>query len=134
MEKAELGSDIAEQTSKSLKEIVSGINESSNFIEKIARASEEQSVGISQINTGIDQVAQVVHQNTATAQQSAATSEQMSGQSDMLQQLIAQFRLKDGNATYRSLPAGTAARRQSTASEQTGFTNTDVNSGDFGKY
>jgi len=43
----------------------------------------------------MDQVAQVVQQNSATAEQSAAASEEMSGQSDMLQELIARFRLKN---------------------------------------
>jgi len=66
-------------------------------------ASEEQSQSISQINTGINQVSQVIQQNSATAEQSAAASEQMSGQSDVLKQLITQFKLKEntgGNTLY----------------------------------
>ena len=100
MEKAQLGSRIAGETAESLREIVIGINESSNLIEEIATSSAEQSSGIEQINTGIDQVAQVVQQNSATAEESAAASEEMSGQSDMLQQLIAQFKLKDASSVY----------------------------------
>ena len=95
MEKAELGSRIAGETAASLTEIVSGINESSQIVEEIARSSEQQSAGIAQINAGIDQVAQVVQQNSATAEESAAASEEMSGQSAMLEELIAQFKLKD---------------------------------------
>ncbi|MCL1822783.1 MAG: methyl-accepting chemotaxis protein [Oscillospiraceae bacterium] len=94
MAKAELGTRIAGETAASLTDIVAGINESSEYIREIARASDEQSTGISQINTGIDQVAQIIQQNSATAEQSAAASEQMSGQSSMLQDLIAQFKLK----------------------------------------
>ena len=94
MEKAELGSRIAEETAASLNEIVSGINESSKLIAEIASASGEQSTGIVQINTGIDQVAQVVQQNSATAEESAAASVEMSRQSVLLQQLIANFKLK----------------------------------------
>ena len=94
MEKAELGSRIAGETAASLAEIVTGINESTRLVAEIADASEQQSQGISQINIGIDQVAHVVQQNSATAEESAATSEEMSGQSDLLQQLISQFRLK----------------------------------------
>jgi methyl-accepting chemotaxis protein len=105
MEKAELGSNIAEETAQSLSEIVTGINESGQLIEEIARASEEQSMGISQINIGIDQVAQVVQQNSATAEQSAAASQEMSGQSDLLQQLISQFKLKDDATALHRLPA-----------------------------
>ena len=95
MEKAELGSRIAGETAESLKEIVTGINESSLLVSEITAASELQSIGISQINVGIDQVAQVVSQNSATAQESAASSQEMSGQSLLMQELIAQFKLKD---------------------------------------
>ena len=100
MEKAELGSRIAGETAESLKEIVTGINESSRLVAEIARASEAQSLGISQVNTGIDQVAQVVQQNSATAEESAASAEEMSSQSSMLQGLIAQFKLKAGGSAY----------------------------------
>ncbi|MDR0197274.1 MAG: methyl-accepting chemotaxis protein [Oscillospiraceae bacterium] len=94
IEKAELGARIANETASSLTEIVSGINESSQLVNEIARSSEEQSMGISQINTGIEQVTQVIQQNSATAEQSAAAAQEMSGQSEMLEELIRQFRLK----------------------------------------
>ena len=97
MDKAGLGSRIAEETAESLREIVAGINESSSLITEIARASHEQTSGITQINGGIDQVTQVVQQNSATAEESAAASEEMSSQSDLLQQLITQFKLREGN-------------------------------------
>lgn len=105
MSKAELGSQIAGETANSLKEIVSGISESSELISQIAQASEDQSLAISQINTGVDQVAQVVQQNSATAEQSAAASEQMSGQSTMLEDLISQFKLKGQGSSFKSLPS-----------------------------
>jgi len=104
VEKAELGSRIADETAASLTEIVSGINESAKNIAEIARSSEEQSQDIAQVTTGIDQVAQVVQQNSATAQQSAATSVQMSAQSVLLQDLISQFKLKE-TRQQRFLPS-----------------------------
>ena len=94
IDKAKLGVDIARGTAESLAEIVSGINESNRLVADIARFSEEQTQGIRQINTGIDQVASVVQQNSATAEESAAASEEMSTQSSMLQDLLAQFKLK----------------------------------------
>jgi len=109
MEKAGLGSRIAEETASSLKEIVSGINESSSLIAGIASSSEEQSQGIAHINSGIEQVAHVVQLNSATAQESAAASQEMSGQSDVLQQLISQFMIAENEEKYRALrsnPAG----------------------------
>jgi len=132
MEKAELGSQIAGGTAESLKEIVSGISESSELIAEIARASEEQSLGISQINTGIDQVAQVVQQNSATAEESAAASEEMSSQSTMLEELISQFKLKNTNNSYQALPSFN--RNSSPSYDEPKDYPQDMASDDFGKY
>ena len=137
MDKAELGSRIARDTADSLTDIVTGINESNQLVAEIAKGSEEQSLGIEQINIGIDQVAQVVQQNSATAEESAAASEEMSGQSDMLQQLIAQFKLKSGNnisQRSQSLPKAAVrpAQKQAAKTESVGY-DTEI-SGDLGKY
>jgi methyl-accepting chemotaxis protein len=129
MAKADLGSQIANETATSLKDIVSGINESSELVKEIARSSEEQSLGISQINIGIDQVAQVVQQNSATAEQSAAASEEMSSQSSMLEELISQFKLKESDAGYRGLPPAKRSARLSPVASRVG-----VGMDDFGKY
>ena len=104
IEKAELGSRIAGETAASLAEIVTGINESTQIVNEIAKSSGEQSVGISQINNGIDQVAIVVQQNSATAQQSAAASHEMTGQANTLEGLISQFNLRDGSIVRINLP------------------------------
>jgi len=94
MEKAALGAGIAAETASSLSEIVSGIEESNELINEIAKSSAEQSAGISQINMGIDHVSLVVQQNSATSEQSAASAEDMSSQSVMLAQLTAHFRTR----------------------------------------
>ncbi|MCL2125039.1 MAG: methyl-accepting chemotaxis protein [Oscillospiraceae bacterium] len=105
IEKANLGVRIAGETAESLAGIVSGINESSQLVGEIARSSEEQSMGITQINTGIDQVAQVVQHNSATAEEEAAASEEMSSQAALLRELVAQMRLRD-NGGQLALPFG----------------------------
>ena len=133
MDKAELGSRIAGETAESLSEIVTGINESSHLISEIAQASEAQTQGIGQINTGIDQVAQVVQQNSATAEESAAASQEMSGQSSMLQQLITQFKLRNGGSGFYSLPSAAAPQRHFEPSVAEVFPQND-NGSDFGKY
>ena len=102
MEKAELGVKIAAATSDSLGSIVTGIGESYEIVGDIAKASEEQSIEIAQINTGIDQVSQVVQQNSATAEQSAAASEEMSGQSDLLEGLVRRFILRQGSPAAKN--------------------------------
>ena len=94
IEKANLGVQIAGDTSENFAEIVSVINESNRLIGEIARLSEEQISGIKQINLGIEQVSSVVQQNSTTAEESAAASEEVNNQSEMLEQMIRQFRLK----------------------------------------
>ena len=131
--KAELGSRIADETSASLTEIVSGIGESSQLVSEIARSSEEQSGSIAQINTGIDQVAQVTQQNSATAEQSAAASQEMSGQSMMLEQLISQFKLKN-KQKFGQLPPAAVEKAPSIANNENAERE-NLNSTDgFGKY
>lgn len=93
MEKAQLGTQIAGETARSLKEIVDGISESGKIIAEIEQASEEQTSAIGQINIAVSGVAQVVQQNSATAEESAAASEEMSGQADMLENLLTRFKL-----------------------------------------
>lgn len=89
------GVNIAGETAESLNKIVSGVNDSARLVGEIAKSSEEQSLAISQINIGIEQVAKVIQQNSATAEESAAAADEMSLQSDTLQSLIEQFKLKD---------------------------------------
>ncbi|MCL2003379.1 MAG: methyl-accepting chemotaxis protein [Oscillospiraceae bacterium] len=126
VEKAELGARIADETAASLAEIVSGINQSSVIVTEIATSSEEQAAGIRQINTGIDQVAQVVQQNSATAEESAAASEEMSGQANMLEDLIAQFKLKDSGPRRLG-----GAPKKNIAMPDRAYA---PNGGEFGKY
>jgi methyl-accepting chemotaxis protein len=108
IQKAELGVRVAGEMAASLTEIVTGINESSRLIMEIARVSEEQSTSISEINVNIDQVAEIIEQNSvlakesaaageenaAASEESAAAAEEMSSQSDILENLISQFKLK----------------------------------------
>ena len=94
IEKAELGSQIAEQTASSFAEIMNGINENSKLMGEIAASSSDSRVAIDQINVGIEQVANVVQQNSASSEESAAASEELSGQSQILKQLVGRFQIK----------------------------------------
>ncbi|MDR0325545.1 MAG: methyl-accepting chemotaxis protein [Oscillospiraceae bacterium] len=101
--KANLGLSIATETAQSLKEIVEGINRSAGIIGRIANESDEQLSAIGKLNAGIGQVSQVIQQNSAAAEESAASAEEMSGQSAILEDLIAQFKLKN---TLKALGGG----------------------------
>ncbi|NLW79196.1 MAG: methyl-accepting chemotaxis protein [Ruminococcaceae bacterium] len=98
VEKAELGAQIAQETSQSLDTIVEGINESTTLVGEIAAASEQQNIAFEEINKGIEQVSQVVQTNSATAEESAAAAEEMNSQADTLQGMVARFKLKQNAA------------------------------------
>lgn len=94
IQKAESGTKIANETAGALAKIVSGIEQVAHLIGGINTASNEQSLGIAQVNQGIMQVSQVVQTNAATSEESAAASEEMSSQAQMLKDMIAQFKLR----------------------------------------
>jgi methyl-accepting chemotaxis protein len=100
MEKAEVGTKIASDTSKSFEEIVNGVKESAEIISQITLSSEEQTDSISQINAAVGEVARVVQQNSATSEQSAAASEEMSGQATALEGLVSRFKLKTKSGAF----------------------------------
>jgi methyl-accepting chemotaxis protein len=95
IEKAELGSRIAVETSESLNAIVKGIGESTQIYNEIAVSSDEQYRAIERINADVGNVAEIVQKNAETAKHSAAASLDMSKQSAVLDELITQFQLKE---------------------------------------
>lgn len=97
IEKSEQGLTISHETAESLQQIVVGVEHTTEELNTIAQQSEGSKVATEQVNLAVDQVAQVIQQNSATSEQSAAASEEMSSQAQVLQQLIASFKLKDAN-------------------------------------
>lgn len=87
----EHGTEIANDTARSLNEVVAGIRETVGIIDQIAEASGSQAQAITQVTTGIDQISNVVQTNSATAEESAAASQELSGQAQLLKNLVAQF-------------------------------------------
>jgi len=123
VEKANLGMDIANQTSESLCEIVDGINKSAEIIAGIAKSSDEQSGAIEQLNFGIEQVSQVVQQNSATAEQSAAASQELSNQSKVMKEMVLRFRMRravDRDPSAVSIPPDGIERRRGSEGMRSG--------------
>lgn len=106
---------LAERAGTVLDEIVPGINKTSELVQEITAASEEQSTGTSQINSAMVQLNQVTQQNAASSEELAATAEEMSGQAEQLQQLISFFKVsgssdlmpRSNNSMQKSQPRKT---------------------------
>jgi len=92
--KAKAGTEIADATASALESIVKDVAQAADLVQSIASASSEQATAIAQVNQGVEQVSHVVQSNSATSEESAATSEELSGQAEILNSLIAQFRLR----------------------------------------
>ncbi len=105
IKKSEGGTSIANDTAASLAKIVEAAGKAASLVGEIAQASNEQATAIGQINQGIMQVSQVVQSNSSTSEESAAASEELTSQAELLQQMVAQFKVdsqdKYGAVQYR---------------------------------
>lgn len=102
--RTENGVNIANETALALNEIVASIAKASNLTDEIAKSSNEQAMGISEINQGLSRIDQVIQTNTASSEESAATSEDLASQAALLQNLLANFKIKT-NSLQQQLPA-----------------------------
>lgn len=90
----EKGMEIANETAQSLEKVVVSSQAISGLVDKIAEAAVEQSNSLEQVTGGMNQISNVVQTNSATAEESAATSEELSSQSQVLRNLVRQFKLR----------------------------------------
>ncbi len=83
----------AERAGELIDEIVPGIGRTSDLVQEIAAASQEQSAGVSQINTAMNQMNQITQQNASSSEELAATSEEMTSQAEQLKDLVSFFKI-----------------------------------------
>ncbi|QSX04863.1 HAMP domain-containing protein [Sedimentibacter sp. zth1] len=94
VEAIENGSTLTEEAEKALIIVAEKTGEVKELINEISNNSQEQANGVEQVSLGIEQISAVVQTNSATSEESAAASEELSGQSNMLQELFRQFKLR----------------------------------------
>jgi methyl-accepting chemotaxis protein len=86
--------DLAERAGALLGEMVPSITKTSDLVQEISAASEEQAAGVAQINIAMVQLNQVTQQNASSSEELAATAEEMSSQAEQLQRAMAFFTLE----------------------------------------
>jgi len=74
-----------------LNEIVKSISNVNQIIEEIAASSNEQSEGVSLVNSSITNIDTAVQQNAALVEETAATSEELGSISKLMQSNVAKF-------------------------------------------
>jgi methyl-accepting chemotaxis protein len=73
--------------------MVPSIRKTSDLVQEIAAASQEQRSGVSQINGVMGQLNQATQQNASASEELAATAEELGSQAAQLQELMTFFRL-----------------------------------------
>lgn len=94
--------ELAERAGKLLDDMVPSIRKTSDLVQEITAASEEQSSGVGQINSAVSQLSQTTQQNASSSEELAATAEEMSSQAEQLQQTMSFFKLLHGSNPIRT--------------------------------
>ena len=113
---------LAEQAGRLLGEIVPNIQRTSDLVQEITAASQEQNGAAGQINIAMGQMNQITQQNAAASEELAATAEEMNAQAGQLQELIGFFRFEQdalgaqrpqarGPELFKSAPASWSKSR-----------------------
>ena len=82
------GVQVTHDVTRILEEIVEGIGRVSGLVSQVTEASEEQSRGVTEINTAVGQLDAVTQGNAANAEESASASEELSSQARELNSMV----------------------------------------------
>jgi methyl-accepting chemotaxis protein len=107
VQKVAVGSNLVDKAGQTMNEIVDSISRVTQIMTQISNASEEQSIGIAQVNDAITQMDQVTQQNAALVEEAAAAAESMQEQSAKLAEVVSVFKLDAASVVQnqpRALP------------------------------
>jgi len=93
VQNSENGVLINNEVLTNFQDITEKVNKVSQVVAEIAEASEQQDMGISQVNKAVEQLNQLTQQNAANAEESASAAEEMSSQSEEMRSMVAGFKL-----------------------------------------
>ncbi len=116
--KVEAGVSIANKTSGALSKIVEGVTSTADIVRTIADASKRQAAGIVLIENSIEKISKVTKSNVEEADQTASASHQMSEQSQVLREMIKEFRLRDVKDLRERRPTRKRKNRKAIPTEE----------------
>ncbi|MES2298702.1 MAG: methyl-accepting chemotaxis protein [Pseudomonadota bacterium] len=93
VEKVDAGGKLVDQAGATMDEVVQSVKRVTDIVVEIVTASQEQGLGIEQINLAVNQMDQVTQQNAALVEESAAAAASMQQQADQLAQTVSLFKL-----------------------------------------
>jgi methyl-accepting chemotaxis protein len=105
VDKVRIGSELVDESGRTLAEIMESVKRVTDIVAEIAAASEEQSAGIEQVNNAVVQMDNVTQQNAALVEQASAASKSIEQQAATL---IAQIGYFSSSQVRSVVPAATA--------------------------
>jgi methyl-accepting chemotaxis protein len=75
---------------------VTSVKRVADIMGEITVASQEQSVGIEEVNRAISQMDEMTQQNAALVEEAAAAASSMQEQAELLQRAVSAFKLDEG--------------------------------------
>jgi methyl-accepting chemotaxis protein len=113
--KVEEGSQLVDESGKTLDEIVGAVKKVTDIVAEIAAASREQSAGIEQVNRAVMQMDETTQQNAALVEQAAAASQAIVEQAQTLSAMVAHFNVGSSDDRAVDAQAARAAERRAKA-------------------
>lgn len=92
---------IAETAGEKLEKLIPDIKKTAELVQEINAASNEQRIGVNQINKALQQLDTVIQQNAGASEQLASTAEELSAQAEQLKSAVDYFKL-DNMSTSES--------------------------------
>ncbi len=91
--KVSTGEELVSRSGETLSEIMEGVKKVGDIISDIASASQEQSVGIEEVNRAVTQMDEITQQNAALAEQASAASESSLQKATEMSHLVSFFKV-----------------------------------------
>lgn len=104
------GSELVNQSGKTLEEIVSSVKRVTDIIAEITAASQEQAQGIDQVNKAIMQMDETTQQNAALVEETTSASQSMKDQAKELMSQIEVFVVNSAGTQAPARHAGSSVK------------------------
>jgi len=109
VEKVDGGSAVVDEAGQTMGLIVTSVQQVADIMAEITSASQEQSMGIEQVNEAISQMDEMTQQNAALVEQAAAAAQSMQDEAATLSASVSVFKLDSSYAAPAPVAAARAA-------------------------
>ncbi|MHB8825603.1 MAG: methyl-accepting chemotaxis protein, partial [Thiobacillus sp.] len=104
VEQVETGRKLVDEAGEAMDDIVTSVQLVADIMSGTAAASQQQSIGIEQVNQAIGQMDDVTQQNAALVEEAAAAAESLQNQAARLAEAVSVFKLDGMNSPRTELP------------------------------